>query len=212
MSLEIVAQAKADLIAAGYRFDHPDQQARNDAAFLIVMEAASRIRGAGVLAKSGGNHAVFQGESYAVDIIIAEGLIVDCLIDGGNTNTPVWQEHTEPVDPSRIRPAVAILAPSVPPPVVPPEVPGIPTPTLAYILTRIDDLEDATGRIEGLLSDLRIQSDANTEKIQQQIDQVVKNAEASVQAALPQILGALGGGGILGGLFGRTAPRKKAKP
>jgi len=41
------------------------------------------------------------------------------------------------------------------------------------------------------LEQLRLQSDANTEKIQQQIDQVVKNAEASAAKLLPLLEGGL---------------------
>lgn len=195
MSLQIVAQAKADLIAALYDLSG------NNGAFLIVMEAASRIPGAGVLDKPSGNHAEFNGQSYAVDIVaFPDGRIVDCLIDGGGANTPSWDTSKAPVDPSRFRPAVKILA-GVPPVVVPPPTPSV---DLAAVLAKLD----------AIAADINAHSDANTEKIQQQIDQVVKNAEASVQAALPQILGALGGGGILGGLFGRAttkAPRNKAK-
>lgn len=147
MSVEIVAQAKADLIAAG------KDLSGNDGAFLIVMEAASRIPGAGVLDKPSGNHAVFDGQSYAVDIIaFADGRIVDCLIDGGGANTPSWDTTKAPVDPSRFRPAVAILG--APPIVVPPVDPGIPVPSLDFIATRIDDLEDALSRIEGAIADL----------------------------------------------------------
>lgn len=113
MSQAIVAQAKADLSAAGVSL------AGNDGAFLITMEAASRIPGAGVLDKPSGNHADFKGGSYSVDcIVFQDGRLFDVLVDGGGANNPTWNAG-DPIDPSRWRAAVSVLGPRVP---VPPPV------------------------------------------------------------------------------------------
>jgi hypothetical protein len=96
VSQQIVEQAKADLVAAGFDISG------NDGAFLITMEAASRIPGAGVLDKPNGNHAGFRGASYAVDIIaFPDGRIVDVLADAGLESRPTWNDGNAPVDRTR---------------------------------------------------------------------------------------------------------------
>lgn len=73
-------------------------------AFLITKMAAWGLRatGAGLLSKPSGNNC----DGYATDIICyRDGRIIDVLGDGGNANTPNWNE-VEPIDPSRYRPAI----------------------------------------------------------------------------------------------------------
>lgn len=106
MSQQIVAQAKADLLAAGRDLSG------TDGAFLIVMEAASRIPSAGVVDKPQGNHAAFEGGSYSVDgIMFQDGRFFDCLGDGGGANTPQWNQGDN-IDASRWRPAKSVLGAS----------------------------------------------------------------------------------------------------
>jgi hypothetical protein len=163
MSQQIVEQAKTDLIAAGFDIGG------NDGAFLITMEAASRIPGAGVLDKPSGNHAEFRGASYAVDIIaFPDGRIVDVLADAGGESRPTWNDGNAPVDRSRFRAAVRVLGSGATPPQA-----AEPGPALrdmqtqvqelaASVATRLDatqsrlrDIADAVARLEQALADLR---------------------------------------------------------
>lgn len=93
----VVAQAKADLEAAGHDLSGPC------GAFSIVKLAAFRMGGgAGLLDKPAGNNC----EGYATDIIVyPDGKHYDVLVGGGETNGPSWQDAGT-VDPSRYRPAV----------------------------------------------------------------------------------------------------------
>lgn len=98
----VVAQAKADLEAAGHDLSGPC------GAFAIVKLAAFRMGGgAGLLDKPAGNNC----EGYATDIIVyPDGKHYDVLVGGGETNGPSWQDAGT-VDPSRYRPAVDPGAP-----------------------------------------------------------------------------------------------------
>jgi hypothetical protein len=105
MSKEIVERAKADLAAAGFNLSG------NDGAFLITMEAASRIPNAGVVDKPNGNHAAFLGKFYSVDgIMFPDGTFYDVLVDGGGESRPVWNQGGN-IDPARWRKPVSILLP-----------------------------------------------------------------------------------------------------
>lgn len=82
--VDVVAQAKADLLASG------QDLSGSCGAFAIVRLAAWRMRseGAGLLDKPSGNNCA----GYSVDIIAyADGQIYDVLIASGEQNTPSWQ-------------------------------------------------------------------------------------------------------------------------
>jgi hypothetical protein len=163
VSQQIVEQAKADLVAAGFDISG------NDGAFLITMEAASRIPGAGVLDKPNGNHAGFRGASYAVDIIaFPDGRIVDVLADAGLESRPTWNDGNAPVDRSRFRPAVRILG-SGPNSQANPEaerasgdmqqqlqaISAAVATRLDVTQSRLEDIAAAVARLESALADLR---------------------------------------------------------
>lgn len=169
---DVVARVKAGLVDRGVDLTEPC------GAFAITKRVAWELRaeGAGLLYKPLGNNCF----GFSVDgIVYRDGTFVDCLIAAGNENGPAWQMNApdtalierwrEPFDPGDVP------APP-PPPTAPPE--------LVDVMSRLFD-------IEVLCEQLRLQSDANTEKIQQQIDQVVKNAEASAAKLLPLLEGGL---------------------
>src|SRR3972149_2272455 len=115
MSTEIVARAKADILAAGIPIDGIE------GAFKITNLAATRL-GFGVLDKPTGSHAEVGGQSYAFDIVVArDGRAWDVVVDGGASNTPAWNSIA-PVDPSRYRdpvpgyPLGTVVTPPPPPP------------------------------------------------------------------------------------------------
>lgn len=73
-------------------------------AFAIVKMAAWGLRatGAGLLSKPSGNNC----DGYATDIICyPDGRIIDVLGDGGNANTPNWNQ-VESVEANRYRPPI----------------------------------------------------------------------------------------------------------
>lgn len=191
MSKAVVEQAKADLIAA---YGEAALQGDNGG-FLIVMEAAYRL-GLGVVDKPNGAHAEYpvgSGHFYSKDgVMTRNGDFFDVLVDAGDANGPAWQPNGT-VEPLRYRPAVSTLPQGgiqQPPETLPP--PAVEPAPLAWLEARLEAL--------------RVQADANTEKIQRQIDQVVKNAEKSVREAIPQLLAlqaTQATGGFLSGLFGR---------
>jgi hypothetical protein len=73
-------------------------------AFTIVEHAAWYLHftfpGVGLLDKPGGNNC----RSYATDVLIAQGHIVDILTDAGNINGPTWAPEDVPADMTRWRP------------------------------------------------------------------------------------------------------------
>jgi hypothetical protein len=108
------------------------------------METASRIPGAGVVDKPDGNHAIFLGKPYSVDIIMfQDGSNFDALIDGGGASTPTWDTKSTPIDPKRWRAPVAILLPNTP------EEPVDPPPDVGGDLVAfIEDVRQSLARIE----------------------------------------------------------------
>jgi hypothetical protein len=98
---EIVASAKADLVARGVDLSG------ECGAFQITRLAAWRLRaiGAGLLAKTSGA----QCQGFAVDVVaFPDGRTFDVLIDGGQANGPDWRQHLphDPAVASRWRAAV----------------------------------------------------------------------------------------------------------
>lgn len=73
-------------------------------AFMIVEHAAWWLHftfpGVGLLDKPGGNNC----RSYATDVLIAQGHIVDILGDAGGLNNPSWNPEDVPADLTRWRP------------------------------------------------------------------------------------------------------------
>jgi len=181
---DLVAQIKAKLQASGVSLDGPC------GAFAITKRVAWALRGqgAGLLDKPGGN----QCEGFATDIVMfPDGSLVDILGDGGGANTPMWNVTGEIRPTSQFRPAVD------PGDEVPPVKPDAGTPSttgLDAVSAKLDTLAAALASLDQKLDAIAKQSDANTEKIQSQINEVVKNAEKSVTAALPLFGGLLGGG------------------
>lgn len=178
MSVEIVAQAKADLLAAG------KDLSGDNGSFLITMEAAFRL-GLGVVDKPNGHHAEYpvgSGQFFSVDgIMDRAGNFFDVLINGGagGTNVPTWQPNGT-VEALRYRPAVSILG--APPVVVPPVDPGIPVPSLSLLLTRIDDLEDLIGQLQGGFSDATKQTQAMVADVYQAQGDTMKAVEKLIAA------------------------------
>jgi hypothetical protein len=191
---DIVARAKADLEAKRVNLTGAC------GAFRILNLVAQRVPGFGLLRKGGGNRAVPQpdgsclsGEQtgapgYATDYLIDRTTFFgyDILGDGGGANAPQWSgPETDAAMVARNRANVAepLDWPPAPVIVVPdPQPQPAPTPTL--------DLTAILERLDALAK----QNDANTEKIQQQIAQVVENVEKSLAAALPLFSGILGAG------------------
>lgn len=135
-----------------------------------LLDALPRFEQAGYLLKPAGENiaALDDGTFVSVGrVCYPDGQLYKVLTDVPNGG-PEWSDDGT-VDPSRYR-AFAVSAP--PPPEPAPE--GTVQQQLALIHASLReiwvDLEQA-----------RLESDANTEKIQQQIDQVVKNAERTGQ-------------------------------
>ncbi len=133
MSAVVVAQAKAELEAAGADLSGPC------GAFKITNLTAQKLR-LGILDKPAGNNC----QGYATDIVMERsGQAWDCLIDGGGANTPAWNQ-IDPVDASRYRdpigsPTVPPVEPPVPP-VTPPAAPCDLTPVLQAIAALSEQL------------------------------------------------------------------------
>ena len=173
MSRQIVEKAKSDLLAAG------KDLSGNNGAFLITMEAASRIPGAGVLDKPSGNHAEFQGAFYAVDIIaFPDGRIVDVLTDGGGANKPSWDDTKAPVAASRFRPAVAILPPT--PPTPPPDRVdlSIVIEKLQVVNARIDEVGARILHFEELILNLRSAVQVTDDRVERTYQDLVNRLNA----------------------------------
>lgn len=171
---DVVRAAKARAIADGVKVDQ-DECAR----FEITKRAALMLvqQGAGLYEKLSGNNC--QGRS--VDIIaFKDGTLVDIIGSGPDgPNTPHWMVLAEKGDPSRWRAPFEVAAPSAP--VEPP--------------ATVDDHDQALRHIETQLEAIRMElqtlvqsGDENTERIQKQIDQVVKNAERSTAPLFLKIL------------------------
>jgi len=98
MSVAYVAAVKAQLEREGVNLLGPC------GAFQITKRVAwgLRARGAGLLAKPGGN----QCDGYATDIVCWQDRAYDILSDGGNSNGPTWNETGVDDLAARWRPAV----------------------------------------------------------------------------------------------------------
>src|SRR4051794_28661881 len=174
---DVVARVKADLEARGVNLTGAD------GAFEITKRVAWELRaeGAGLLDKPGGNNS----HGFATDIICyPTGQIYDILVSGGDVNGPSWQDAGM-VDASRYRPAVAV---DPGPPPVPPGPPG----ALDELVAKLDAMTALLASLDRKLDAMAEQSNTNTEKIQQQVDQAVKNVEKTAAAALPLLGGLLG--------------------
>jgi hypothetical protein len=186
MSLAIVAAIKAHLEAAGEDLSGPC------GAFAITQRVAWALRadGAGLLDKPGGNNCLGFATDY---VVFRNGPAFDILGDGGGANVPQWNQDDDRALLPRWR---APIAPDdvVTPPVGPPDPPA--DDRVEVLLEAIHAQLDT---IDLTLHALALQSDINTEKIQRQIHEVVKNGEKSLAALLPL----LKGGGGFGGLFKR---------
>jgi hypothetical protein len=178
---DIVRTAKAAAVAAGVDVDRDDCsrfEVTKRAAMLLANEQA------GLLDKPGGANC----QGYATDIIAyRSGVIVDILGAGPDgPNTAHWIPLS-PVDPSRWRPPLEPAPTSPVPTPVPapvPGEPGLPVPATA-------DLAAVNAKLDSILyavEQLRQQQTADTEKVQSQIDQVVKNAERSTVPLILKIL------------------------
>lgn len=99
LSIAYVAAVKAQLEAQGVNLLGPC------GAFAITKRVAwgLRTRGAGLLAKPGGNNC----DGYATDIVCWPDRAYDILSDGGNTNGPTWNETDVDDLAFRWRPAVS---------------------------------------------------------------------------------------------------------
>jgi hypothetical protein len=172
MSVQVVASIKQQLVARGEDLSGPC------GAFKITQRVAWALRadGAGLLDKPGGNNCLGFATDY---VIFQHGPAFDILGDGGGANTPQWNEDDDPALIPRWRAPIDpgdVVTPPVVPPVVPPPDPLI-----------VDALAAIVGELVGVrsqLTELKVQADANTEKIQTQINQVVKNGEKSLADAL----------------------------
>jgi len=172
---DVVARIKADLEAKGVSLTGAD------GAFEITKRVAWELRaeGAGLLDKPGGNNS----HGFATDIICyPSGQIFDILVSGGDINGPSWQDAGT-VDASRYRPPMPIDPP------VPPPTPGL---SLDELAAKVDAVSALLAGLDRKLDALAEQSNANTEKIQQQVDQAVKSVEKTAAAALPLLGGLLG--------------------
>lgn len=168
---DVVTFAKRAVVASGV---NPDES--ECARFEITKRVAILLssEGAGLLAKPTGNNC----EGYAVDVIIYEdGSLFDILGAGQEgSNTPHWMK-LDSVDPSRWRPALSL------PTQQPSNTTTGPTEKLDIgpILAKLD-------QISYQIEQLQKKEIEDTEKIQQQIDQVVKNAEKSAPSVLTKLV------------------------
>jgi hypothetical protein len=177
---DVVARIKATLEAKGINLKGPD------GAFEITKRVAWALRaeGAGLLDKPAGNNS----HGYATDIICyPDGHHFDILTDGGNTNGPQWSDAGF-VDASRYRPAIDPV--DDPAPAEAPQWSA--APPVDALSAKVDAIAALLASLDRKLDALARQSDANTEKLQQQIDQVVNEAKKAAAAALPLLSGILG--------------------
>lgn len=168
MSTDLVALVKADLEARGVQVTGSVA-----GAFEVTKRVAWQLRaeGAGLLLKPAGENIVtWQGQSFSASrICYPDGRLVKILTDVPTTNGPSWQDNGT-VD---RRLYVAAIDPD-PAPVVVEE----PDPI-------VEPLPDPFLALHAKLDALKVQSDANTEKILTRITEVVENAEKSAQEYLP---------------------------
>ena len=161
-----VAQAKADLLAAGYDLSGPC------GAFAIVNLTAWRLRseGAGLLSKPVGNNC----DGYAPDIVAyRNGQIFDVLIDGGGENGPTWQDTGIIDDVTRWRPAID---PQIDQPVEPPTLDS-----MQQLQRRIEQLEAKTQFDRADLHVLRVEVAALAFKIIDLQSKIPTGCQASVK-------------------------------
>jgi hypothetical protein len=173
---DIVARVKAGLEARGISLAGPC------GAFEITKRVAWQLRaeGAGLLDKPGGNNC----QGYSVDYVVyQDGRGADMLGDAGGANEPRWSEEVDPAFVSRWRPAMDPGDNGEPP---------HPSPTLEAVAAKVDVIAANLASLDRKLDVLATQSNANTEKVQQQIDQAVKNLEKSLAAALPALSAIIG--------------------
>lgn len=145
-----------------------------------LLEALPRFEQAGYLLKPAGENIAPLPDGTLVSVgrvCYPDGQLYKVLTDVPNGG-PEWADDGT-VDPSRYR----AFAPSAP---EPPTIPIVPVPQV-----NIDAVMAAVVGLMGDIQKLSTKVDANTEKIQQQIDQVVKNAEASAARLLPLLEGGL---------------------
>lgn len=157
--VDVVAQAKADLQAAGTDFASPC------GAFSITKLVAWRLRGegAGLLAKPSGNNC----QGFSVDrIIYRDGLSYDILGSAGDPggSIPGWGGETN-------EGAAAWRDPIDPGPIGPPQPPLPPSVDLTQVLNRLKVLEDAVA----------VQKDT-LQIVSDQLDSHSRNEGARVEA------------------------------
>ena len=174
---DVVEHVKADLVARGVPLTGAC------GAFEITRRVAWQLAlqgeaGAGLLKKPTGNNC----DGFADGIIaFSSGVHFDILFDAGGENRPQWVSAGA-FDLARW---AAPLPVDDAPPIEEPE-PSVKPPPPVDVAVAIDALMQAIEAVVGpRLEALKAQSDANTEKIQAQIDQAIKNAEASAKAYLP---------------------------
>lgn len=155
-------------------------------AFEITKRVAWALRGegAGLLAKPSGNNC----DGFATDIVMysGDGALVDILSDSGGGNGPTWTVTGElrPLDQWRAPFFTPIPGAVDPEPVPPPDTGGS---------------DDAIAALDQKLTILAVQADrnadaimarndANTEKIQQQLNQIVEDAESTLKQLLEELL------------------------
>lgn len=145
-----------------------------------LLDALPRFEQAGYLLKPAGENIAPLPDGTLVSVgrvCYPDGQLYKVLTDVPNGG-PEWADDGT-VDPSRYRAFVASA---------PPAPPSLPPPT---VNEQHDSIIGGLLMLEMKLDALRVQIDVNTEAIQQQIDQVVKNAEASAAKLLPLLEGGL---------------------
>ena len=184
-----------DIVQRVYAEQPADKTVAGALAFLLrLLPQLPPEERAGLLRKDGGENVLaFGSVNVSVGrICYPDGRLVKVLSDVPATNGPEWLDDGY-VDPGRYVPYVA--------PVEEPRVPDaspVMSATDIPLVSSVCFLNERDS-IYATLEALRLQIDANTEKIQQQIDQAIKNAEKSMKDAL----GALGGLSALGKIFGK---------
>jgi len=173
---DVVRTAKAAVLAAGI---NPDAPAQDECARWEITRRTALLLAnerAGLLDKPTGNNC----KDFAVDIIAyPDGTIVDILGSGREgPNTPQWLVNPNKVDPTRWRAAPALEEST---PTLPNLQPISSTPDFTSMDVKLE-------RILFLLDQLQQQQKADTEKLQIQIDTVVKNAEKSATPLILKIL------------------------
>lgn len=172
---DTITAIKADLVARNIPLGG------DCGAFEITKRAAWELRGlgAGLLKKPGGANC----NGFAAGIIcFKDGLHYDILFDAGGANTPQWV-YAGLVDSARWAPPFEVDF----------KLPGT-DPVTVDEPAALSDLELLQARFDDIVERLHtmaLKAAEDREAIQQQIDQVVKNAEATAKIYLP-LLGKLG--------------------